>query len=151
MSEKMEFKINIPVDTDGFAILKCHLCGEHFKLNAVDFNAEENINIWCPYCGLLSNSYVPEDVIEIAQKIATNEMMKMIHESFKKLERSTRNNKYVKIKSEKKAKEIPIEPLQLKIDSLEIKKYECCKKQVKISPLHINIGSYCPFCGGMYE
>ena len=71
-------EISIPCDEDGFVELQCHLCGEHFKLLAKDINDESNIDIWCPYCGLNGQSYAPEDVKNIALKMAINEMNNMI-------------------------------------------------------------------------
>lgn len=147
----MEFEINIPTDTDGFAILQCHLCGEYFKLSSEEINSEENLQIWCPYCGLTCKSYIPEEVINNAMKIAENEAMKMIYDNFKSIEKQFKKSNFCKFKAGKKPEEIFIEPLKVKLDNLEIKKYNCCKKQAKISPLSISSGSYCPFCGGMHE
>ena len=145
-------EISIPCDEDGFVELQCHLCGEHFKLLAKDINDESNIDIWCPYCGLNGQSYAPEDVENIALKMAINEMNNMIFDSFKDIEKSMKKNKYVRFKAGKKPKEEIISPIKSKIDNLEIKHYKCCGVVAKINPLSIETGSYCPLCGGIdYE
>lgn len=146
-----ELSIEMPIDEDGFVLLQCNLCGEYFKMKAKDIEAEENISIWCPYCGLKGDNYIPEEVKEIAIKKAINEMNNMIYSSFKDLETSTRKNKSCRIKSGKKPKEEEIQPIKAKINKLEDKEYKCCKKKVKIKPLLIETGSYCPFCGGRYD
>lgn len=146
-----ELSIKLPIDEEGFVLLQCNLCGEYFKMKAEDLEAEENINIWCPYCGLKSDNYIPEEVKEMAIKKAINQMNNIIYNSFKDLERNTRNNRSCRIKSGKKPREEEIHPIKVKINKLEDKEYKCCKKKVKVKPLLIETGSYCPFCRGRYD
>lgn len=147
----MRIEIKAPCDQDGFVLLQCHLCGEYFKLKGEEVNSKEIYEIWCPYCGLISNSYSTKETNEIAIKMATNYMMEEIYNNFKNLEKQTKNNNGFSFKAGKRPKEIFIKPIQVKIDNLEKQNYRCCKKDVKINPLYKNIGSYCPFCGGRYE
>lgn len=145
-------KIDIPCDEEGFVILQCRLCGEYFKLLATDINDESHINIWCPYCGLNGESFVSEEVANIALKMAMNEMNNIIFDSFKDLEKSTRNNKCLKFKAGKKPNLENISPIKVGIDNLEKKHYKCCGAIAKIKLLSIECGSYCPICGGIdYE
>ena len=65
-------EIAIPADNDGFALLQCNLCGEFFKLKPSDVQSDEVLNIWCPVCGLISDGYFTQDVIDLALKMATN-------------------------------------------------------------------------------
>ena len=71
MSEQIGV-ISIPADEDGFVLMQCPLCGEFFKVRAEDLNAEDVIEIWCPCCGLKSDTYFTKDVIELALKKAEN-------------------------------------------------------------------------------
>lgn len=144
-------EIKIPCNDDGYVLLQCHLCGEYFKVRGSDINSDDFYQIWCPYCGLISDSYVTSEVIDVALKSATNTAMEEIYNVFKDFEKKTRNNKFINFKAGKKPKQIFIPPIQSKIDKLETCNYECCKKQAKIMPLSKYIGSYCPFCGGRYD
>lgn len=145
-------EIEIPIDTEGFVLLQCHLCGEYFKLQADDIEDESNINIWCPYCGLSGDDFFSEEVLDIALKKAKNTAEEMIYNAFKELERKSRNNKSFSFKAGKKPTKEVISPIKIKVDKLETKKYNCCKRQAKITPLAIESGSYCPICGGInYE
>lgn len=145
-------EIEIPIDEDGFVLLRCHLCGECFKLQSDDIKDENNINIWCPYCGLNGKSYFSEEVEDIALKKVKNEMNEMIYNAFKDIEIKNKHNGFVSFKSGKRATQEVISPIKLKVDKLEQKIYKCCNKQAKIKPLSIECGSYCPICGGIdYE
>ena len=62
-------EIAIPADNDGFALLQCNLCGEFFKLKPSDVQSDEVLNIWCPVCGLISDGYFTQDVIDLALKM----------------------------------------------------------------------------------
>ena len=79
----MKIEIKTPCDQDGYALLQCHFCGEYFKLKGEDVNSKEIYEIWCPYCGLVCNSYSTKETNEIAMKIATNYMMEEIYNNFK--------------------------------------------------------------------
>ena len=59
--------ILIPTDDDGFVLLRCPKCGEYFKLFSEDMQREEVLDIHCPQCGLISENYITDDVIELAQ------------------------------------------------------------------------------------
>lgn len=146
------FEISIPTDKDGFVLLQCSLCGEFFKLPASDINNESTINIWCPYCGLNGKNYYTQEVIDIGMKMAKNEIQKMLYDSFKDLERKTKNNKFMTFKSGSKPKNEEIIPIKPGIENLEIKEYKCCHTKAKIKPINNMCGSYCPLCGGIeYE
>ena len=143
-----KFEISVKSDEDGFILLQCSLCGEFFKLLANDLNDEDNINIWCPYCGLNGKKYFTEEVLDIGLKIAQNEVNNIIYQTFKDFERKTKNNKFISFKCGKKPQEEIITPIRPRIENLEIIKYECCKAKAKIRPVSIYTGSYCPLCGG---
>lgn len=142
------FEISIKSDKDGFILLQCGLCGEFFKLLASDLNDDSTLNVWCPYCGLNGKKYYTEEVLDISMKIAKNEANKLIYNSFKELERKTRNNKFMTFKCGKEPDKEVITPIKPRIENMEIMEYECCKSKAKIRPVSIVIGSYCPLCGG---
>lgn len=143
-------EITIPIDEDGFVLLQCHFCEEYFKIKSSDMNSDDMYQIWCPYCGLISDSYVSEEVIDVALGKITNMAMQELYSTFKDMEKKTRNS-FVSFKTGQKPNDIFITPIKNRIDKLEICNYKCCKNQAKIIPLSKYIGNYCPFCGGRYD
>lgn len=143
-------EISIPADNDGFALLQCNLCGEFFKLKPSEVQGDEVINIWCPVCGLISDSYLTQDVIELALKMATNIANDLVFDSFSETSRRMKGG-LVSLKVSKKPKRQIESPIVAGIEALEIQKYKCCKKQAKIKPLVKIFGAYCPYCGVRYD
>lgn len=90
MSDEVSFSISIPTDEEGYVLLKCSLCGELFKLKPGDFKDDSIFEVYCPACGLVSDSYVTDDVIELGMAMAENYMNDLITKEFKKLERQTK-------------------------------------------------------------
>ena len=144
----MEHSIEVPIptDSDGFVLLKCPLCGEHFKLRPSDYEREDVLQIWCPSCGLISESYLTDDVIELAITKLQNTVMDSLHKDIKKLERNTKH-KNVQFKAGRKPRQVKEDPIMYSIDNMETVYYPCCKKEAKVDSLYKSIGSYCPFCG----
>lgn len=141
-------KIEIPSDDDGFILLQCQHCNELFKLTVADIEDDSNLFIYCPFCGLTSENYLTENVIELAMKKAKNYAMQYIFDEFKRLEKQNSKG-LIELKAGKQPdmeEEIPIFTI---IDNLEIKMVSCCKKEVKINPLLKLSGLACPFCGVM--
>lgn len=64
--EDFSFEISIPCDDDGFVLLQCPKCGEFFKLRPSDIESDEVLDIYCPLCGLSSEEYFTQDVIDLA-------------------------------------------------------------------------------------
>ena len=148
MSKMNTFEISVKGDSDGFILLQCSLCGEFFKLCASDLNDDSILNVWCPYCGLNGKKYYTEEVIEMGMRIAKSEINQMIYNSFKNLERKTKNNKFITFKCGPKPLTEVIMPIKSRLEKLETIKYDCCKSKAKIRPIAIITGSYCPLCGG---
>ena len=146
MSDKLSLEIKIPTDSDGFVLLQCPLCGEFFKLAACDVEAEDVFEIWCPNCGLKSESYVTDEIRDLALRMCTNKVEDMLFQHLKALEQRTRG-KHVSFKTGRKPAAEYEPPIIPGIDELEIENYACCNRQVKISPSVKIIGGYCPFCG----
>ena len=143
-------EIAIPADNDGFALLQCNLCGEFFKLKPSDVQSDEVLNIWCPVCGLISDGYFTQDVIDLALKMATNIANDLLFDSLKDMQKRF-NGGFISMKISKKPYREIESPIVSGIEALEIQKYKCCKKQAKIKPLVKIFGSYCPYCGVKYD
>jgi len=146
MDDEFSFTIEIPCDDEGFALMQCPQCGELFKLRPNDYESDEVVEVCCPSCGIASDSYFTEDVIELAMAITKNQAFSAIHEEMKKLERETRG----KLASFKAGE--PPEPdneavLQPSIDALEIAICGHCGKQLKVSRLLTMSVFVCPLCG----
>ena len=150
MKDRIEFEISIPSDSEGFILLQCPLCGELFKITASDIKADDVYELWCPSCGLKSENYLTDEVIDLASKMLTNKAQAMVHQEFKKLERKTKNG-FISFKVTHKSKPEYENPLIPTIDALQPITFSCCKRQAKISQISKLIGCYCPFCGVNYD
>lgn len=142
----INFEISIPSDKDGFCLMQCPLCAGFFKLTPSDFEAEDVIQIWCPNCGLKSENYFTEDVIDLALIMGRNMAVDVIHNSFKKIEKKS-GKKNFSLKINKRPSHQHENPIIAGIELLDIQKYKCCRREAKIKPIVKLIGSYCPFCG----
>ena len=92
MGDKRKFEIGIPCDSEGFYLLQCTLCGDLFKLKPNDIEVDSVFEIHCPACGLVSDNYVTDDVIELAEIMAGNYLDVLMTKEFKKLEHDTKNS-----------------------------------------------------------
>ena len=139
--------ISIPTDDDGYVLLKCEHCGTFFKGTPSDVQDDGVLHIFCPSCGLTSDSYITEDVWELAIKMTKNLVSDMIYDAFKDLERHTKGNSMVKFKAGKRPHHESEDPIRSGIEALERCAFPCCNRTAKIKPLLKMTGAYCPFCG----
>jgi hypothetical protein len=146
MSNDKVFTISIPSDDDGYILLQCEHCGEYFKVTANDIRDDRVLNIYCPACGLESDSYITEDVIELAEVMATNYAQDLIYDELKKLEKQTRRSP-VQFKIKSKPEYLYENPVRSGIEALQIVSFPCCHRRAKIKPLLKMSGCCCPFCG----
>lgn len=146
MSDDISFEITIPADNDGYILLQCGRCGEFFKIPAEDCENDEILNIYCPGCGLISERYITEDVLELAQAIAENYAMDTIYDIFKDMEKETKNS-FLQFKAGNKPRHKDENPIRSGIEALNITEFGCCRKLAKIKPMLKITGCYCPFCG----
>lgn len=145
MSE-IKMKISIPADNDGFVLFQCPICGVHFKLRPSDFEDDSIISIKCPSCGLLSENYFTDDVIQLALDMSENAAMDILYNEMKEWERQFNGNGF-SFKAGDKPKEKLENPIVALVEALSVKNYSCCHKEAKIKPILKMCGSYCPFCG----
>ena len=146
VSEDFEMTIEIPVDDEGYSLLACEHCGTFFKVHPSDIQDDAVLHVFCPSCGLTSENYLTEDVIELAMNIAQNRMNDMIYDMFKDLERQSKNS-FLKFKAGRKPKQQSEDPLRSGIEAMEVVEFPCCNRTAKIKPLLKMTGCYCLFCG----
>lgn len=147
MSDEFHMTISIPTDDEGYVLLQCEHCGTFFKMTPSDIEDDGVLRIFCPSCGLTSETYVTEDVLELALKMARNIAGDMICDAFKDLERHNKRNSVVKFKAGKRPKHETEDPIRSGIEAMEIAAFPCCNRTAKIKPLLKMTGAYCPFCG----
>lgn len=147
MSE-IVFKIDVPSDDDGFVTLQCSFCNGRFKLTTEDFQSDDVIYTFCPYCGIQNevNDLLTDEVLEQAYMIAQNYMNSIINEFVDGLEKSYRGNKHISFKRGKKLG-MEDDKILFEREEMEIVQPTCCKRPVKTNPLEASLGIYCPFCG----
>lgn len=146
MNDKFSINIQIPNDDDGFVLLKCEHCGNYFKARPSDIEDDRVLHIYCPSCGLISESYFTEDVIDLANSMLSNYINDMIYDAFKKVERHN-NHGPISFKVGKKPSQEPEEQIRSGIEALEVVSFPCCNREAKIKPILKMTGCYCPFCG----
>ncbi len=146
MGDDVHMEISIPTDDDGYILLKCSHCGIFFKATPFDIKDDALLNLYCPSCGLTSDNYLTDDVIELAMIKAKNVAMDMIHDTFKKMEREFSKGPLT-VTAGKRPTPEPENPIRSGIEALEIVSFPCCNRKAKIKPILKMTGCYCPFCG----
>lgn len=146
MGEDFEMRIEIPVDNEGYSLLECETCGTLFKAHPSDIQDDAVLHIFCPSCGLISENYLTDDVVELAMNTAQNYMNDMIYDMFKGLEKQSKNN-ILKFKVGYHKKHQAEDPIRSGIEAMKVVEFPCCKRTAKIKPLLRMTGCYCIFCG----
>ncbi len=72
MGEEIHMEISIPTDDDGYALLQCEHCSNFFKAIPSDIEDDGILDLFCPACGLTSESYATDEVLELAYSMAQN-------------------------------------------------------------------------------
>ena len=143
MSDDFQMTISIPCDDDGYVLLKCEHCGNLFKVTPSDIKSDEILHIFCPSCGLTSENYLTEDILELALNKVSNYAQDLLYNAFKDLERHSKKGP-VTFKAGSKPKHEPEDPIRSGIEALQITRFPCCARSAKIKPLlrwQINIVS----------
>lgn len=146
MSDNLLMTIPIPEDDEGYVLLKCEHCGTYFKCTPSDLQDNRVLHIYCPSCGLISENYATEDVLELATKMVNNVIGDIIYDMFKDLNRNTKH-RMLQYKVGKQPKHETEDPIRSGVEALEICTFPCCTRTSKIKPILKMTGAYCPFCG----
>ena len=149
MSETEVFTISIPTDEDGQVLLKCPVCNELFKVDGSVYGDDSVFEIHCPSCGIVSDNYMTDDVLELGMQMIENYANDLIEKEFKKLEKSTKNS-FLKFSYKSNYKRHSEQPIKLSVENMMLVEYPCCKRPLKIKPLLRLCRSYCPYCGEKY-
>ncbi|MEE0613519.1 MAG: TFIIB-type zinc ribbon-containing protein [Collinsella stercoris] len=146
MNDELSFTIEIPCDDDGFVLMQCPQCGELFKLRLSDYESDEVLEVYCPACGIASDSYLTDEVVELAMTIVQNKVIEELHGEMKRLERKTRD-KAVSLQAGTSPKPDYEPPLKAPIDALAAVSCQHCGGEAKVSRLLKMSIFVCPLCG----
>ena len=135
MQKRLIKEINIPEDEDNFIVQKCPSCGEKFMTGTKEFKSKEQLDIWCPGCGLIHSNYLTDEYKEVIQNNIDNYLHDIISKHFKK------------VNSINCKKKTSLKKLEIEYNNFELKVCQYCNKAAKIDPILKFTGGYCPFCG----
>lgn len=146
----LNFEIKIDGDSEGYVTFECPFCESEFKLNASEFQNDDNIftELFCPYCGLTDgiNNFYSKEVIEQAKAIAYNYMMEQINQMFSDFKRSVRGSKHIKVDF-KELKKVNLKELKDKDTVEEIFSCPMCENHVRVLYCAGISKIFCPYCG----
>ncbi|MDM0742961.1 hypothetical protein QTH94_11440 [Clostridium perfringens] len=146
----LNFEIKIDGDSEGYVTFECPFCESEFKLNASEFQNDDNIftELFCPYCGLTDgiNNFYSKEVIEQAKAIAYNYMMEQINQRFSDFKRSVRGSKHIKVDF-KELKKVNLKELKDKDTVEEIFSCPMCENHVRVLYCAGISKIFCPYCG----
>lgn len=144
------FEISIEGDSEGYVTFECPFCESEFKLNASEFQDEDNVfsDLFCPYCGLTDkvNTFYSKEAIEQAKTIAYNHMMEQINKAFNDFKRSYKRNKYIKVDF-KELKKVNLKELKDKDTTEEIFSCPMCENHVRVLYCVGVSKVFCAYCG----
>jgi len=142
----IQMQISIPPDNDGYILFQCPLCNNYFKLTADDCENDGFLEFYCSSCGLRSDNYITEDVLDLARVMAGNYARDIIYKEMQGWGKQF-NKGIMSFSAGKKPTLEHESPIYAGIEALTISFFDCCKKSSKIKPLFRMTGCYCPFCG----
>ncbi len=137
----MELQLEMFTDDNGMYGRECPECEGYFKVKG---GTGLDIDIMtCPYCGTRTNAdeFFTKDQIEYIHSIVLNEVGKLVHKSFKSLERENRKG-FVTFKVNDSLKRLPLKNYaeqELQTNT----KCDTCDLEYAI----FSVFSYCPDCG----
>lgn len=146
----LSLEISIPLDQDGFIEMECDYCKNRFMLHRDVYESEDNINFFCPICGLpnsINTFFVPE-VLEKAQQMALNYMLEELDKTLGKSIKQINKSGFIKMSMKKPKKEVEKELYTPSTNYIKCIK-KCCSIYVKVKDIDKETGTYCPICGRM--
>ncbi len=146
----VKFEISIEGDSEGYVTFECPFCESEFKLNADEFQDEDNVfsELFCPYCGLIDkvNTFYSKEVIEQAEAIAYNYMMEEVNKIFNDFKRSVKRNKFIKVDF-KELKKVNLKELKDKDTTEEIFSCPMCENHIRVLYCAGVSKVFCAYCG----
>lgn len=143
---EISFDLQIPADDDGYIPMECPLCGERFGLKPDDLEDDAVLEIACPHCGIVSDNYFTQEVIDLAMAKAANIAMGQLYNEMAKLEKKTKGGA-IEIKASKKSQGEPEPMLTPDVNALVQVQCESCGRAAKVTPLLALSVFVCPCCG----
>lgn len=139
--------ISIPTDEDGFALMQCHHCGGYFKVDADDYQADDVYELWCPNCGLIGETCLPDEVIELAKAMVLNRFMGQLDDMLKQVGRSSSRSPFLSFTITSNTTREREGNLMPAVDTYESVTCKLCRRITKVKPLNAYTGPFCAFCG----
>jgi len=139
--------ISIPLDEDGYLLLQCPHCKSFFKVLSEDYKSADVDELWCPICGLKSENFWPDKVIELAKAKVLNSFIGDSEKELARISASTSRQSLITLKvssTSKREHEAEILPA---VDSFVKSECNFCGKSIKVKPLDKYVGSFCAYCG----
>lgn len=146
MNNNLSIEVSIPTDDYGYVLLKCSYCGTFFKATPDDIKDEGLLKLFCPSCGMNSENYITDEVLELAQAMIQNKVANIINDRLKKMEKQLKHGSLT-FKAVKGRKNESENLITSGIETLELRSFPCCNRTAKIKLLLKITGCYCPFCG----
>lgn len=128
-------------------LMQCPRCGGYFKIGSDDFEADDVFELWCPMCGMKSDSFFPNEVVELAKAKALNQFTGDFEKEIAEIGRSVSQQSFIKmtvssrLDAEREGELLPA------VDAYEEVSCRFCGRAEKIRPLPKYVGCYCSFCG----
>lgn len=149
MTDTISFTIQ--GDSEGYVTFECPFCGSEFKLQAGEYQNEEEPfeELYCPYCGLSKHKdeFLSSEVIEHIQALMYNYAIEELNRAFGKMKRSVNRSKGLITIDYKPLKKVAVNELKDK-DTVETDfKCSCCGHSVKVLYCAGAAKVFCPYCG----
>lgn len=146
------FSFTIQGDSEGYVTLECPFCGSEFKVQAGEFQSDDNpvIELFCPYCGLTSggSNFYSKETMEKAQSLVMNYAIEQLNKSFGDISRSINSGGKSIIKMTfKPLKKVNVKELKERDTTEEIFACTCCENHVKVLYCAGASKVFCPYCG----
>lgn len=144
--DSLQFNISTPSDEDGCVLFRCPHCGELFKVAVDEYRSDSVLDIHCPLCGLISDGFFTQDVIDLALSKTANVVMPKLEELLKK-ELGGMDNDLISFSVKTNHEKEPEIPIRQAVEALQKVTCKDCKRKSKVSPA-LAMSSYtCPYCG----
>ena len=149
MSDTISFTIQ--GDSEGYVTFECPFCGSEFKLQAGEYQNDEDPfeELFCPYCGLskYKNEFLSSEVVEQIQALMYNYAIGELNKSFDKMKHAVnRSNGLIKM-DYKSLKKVATKELKDKDTVETVFKCSCCDRGVKVLYCAGAAKVFCPYCG----